>query len=361
MHKKFEHAASDAILKTLDKNLKNPNIQDGEHISCLLIPEGYEGNLDITHSTTGDVQAVLELIKNKSSHPVYAAIAPAFVGQLDNVTPGKLRSAFKRAGFDGMVEVALFADILTLKEALEFDRHVKKQGDYMLTSCCCPMWVAMIKKVYGDILPHMTPSASPMIAAGRCIKRLNPDAKVVFIGPCIAKKAEAKEPDLVGDIDVVLTFTEAAELFEALGIHPEKMEEDNRYHASCAGRIYARTGGVSRAVEATVNYLSPLREIPFKSITADGVPDCKKLLNDITRGKITANFIEGMGCKGGCIGGPKRLKPVEQGEDNVESYAASAEYKNPVNNPYVTDLLHRLGFDSIESLIEDETLFSRRW
>ncbi len=360
MHKKFEHAASDAILKTLDKSLKSP-VSDEEHISCLLIPEGGEANINAHHDATGDVKAVLELLKNNGNAPVYATVAPAFVGQFDDVTPGQLRSAFKKAGFEGMMEVALFADILTLKEALEFDRHVKKQGDYMLTSCCCPIWVAMIKKVYGDIVPHMTPSVSPMIASGRCIKRLNPKAKVVFIGPCIAKKAEAKEPDIIGDVDVVLTFREAAELFDMLNINPAAMEEDNRSHASYAGRIYARTGGVSRAVEATVNYLSPLREIPFKSVSADGVPDCKKLLADITEGRITANFIEGMGCKGGCVGGPKRLKDVAIGEEAVEDYAASANYKNPVNNPYVTQLLHRLGYDSIESLIEDETLFSRRW
>jgi len=359
----YEKAASDAIRRELDRNLKTPFDGDEKgHIDCLLNPDlCYSADFDYEDASK-DVKAVFKLLENKNNAPVYVTVAPAFAGQFgDEVTPGKLRSAFKKIGFEGMVEVALFADILTLKEALEFDRHVKKAGDYMLTSCCCPMWVGMIKKVYNDIVPHMPPSVSPMIASGRCIKKLNPKAKVVFVGPCLAKKAEAKEPDLAGDVDVVLTFAEVKEMFEMLDIKPEAMEEDNRDHASYAGRIYATTGGASDAVEKTVNYLSPLRSVPFKSVSADGVPDCKKLLSDIMEGKITANFIEGMGCKGGCIGGPKRINKVEAAKDCVKNYAHEAQYTNPVNNPFVTDLLHRLGYDSIESLAADDTIFSRSW
>lgn len=363
MHKTYEKAASEAILNELDRNLKNPVDDNAKaHIDCLLNPDLCKV-VDINYQhTSKDVQAVFALLEDRANAPVYVGVAPAFAGQLgEGVTPGKLRSAFKRIGFEGMVEVALFADILTLKEALEFDRHVKKAGDYMLTSCCCPMWVGMIKKVYNDIVPHMPPSVSPMIACGRCIKKINPKAKVVFIGPCLAKKAEAKEPDLIGDVDVVLTFAEAKEMLDALDVHPEELDDDVRDHASYAGRIYATTGGVSEAVERTVNYLNPLRTIPFESVSADGVPDCRQLLTDIISGKITANFIEGMGCKGGCIGGPKRLNEVEDAKEDVKSYACEAPYTNPVNNPFVTDILHRLGYDSIESLVQDDTIFSRKW
>ena len=107
-----------------------------------------------------------------------------------------------------MVEVAFFADMLTLKEAIEFDHFVKKKDDLMITSCCCPMWVGMLKRVYNNMVRYVSPSVSPMIAAGRVMKKLNNNCKVVFIGPCIAKKAEAKEKDLLGDIDFVLTFAE---------------------------------------------------------------------------------------------------------------------------------------------------------
>ena len=150
-------------------------------------------------------------------------------------------------------------------------------------------------------------------------------------------------------------------MFEILNVYPADMDEDDRDHSSYAGRIYARTGGVCEAVEKTVNYLSPLRSVPFKATAADGVADCRKLLKDIMEGRLTANFVEGMGCKGGCVGGPKRIIEVEEGKNHVTQYASSADFTNPVNNPYVTQLLHRLGYDSIESLISDDTIFSRKW
>lgn len=139
--------------------------------------------------------------------PIYAMVAPAVAGQFGpNVTMGKLRTAFKRLGFTGMLEVAVFADILTLKEALEFDRNIQSEDQFQLTSCCCPMWIAMIKKLYHQLLPNVPGSVSPMIAGGRTVKALHPKAKTVFIGPCLAKKAERNEPDLVGAVDHVLTY-----------------------------------------------------------------------------------------------------------------------------------------------------------
>ena len=113
----------------------------------------------------------------------------AFLGQFSKeVTPGKLRTAFKQLGFDGMLEVALFADILTLKEALEFDKNILTDTDFQLTSCCCPLWIAMIRKVYNELMPHVPGSVSPMVAAGRTVKHIHHEATTVFIGPCIAKR-----------------------------------------------------------------------------------------------------------------------------------------------------------------------------
>src|SRR5699024_10305600 len=126
-------------------------------------------------------------------------------------------------GFAGMVEVAVFADILTLKEALEFNQNIHKREDFQLTSCCCPMWIAMIRKIYHQLMPHVPGAVSPMIACARTIKTLYPQAKTVFIGPCIAKKAEAKEPDLLGDVDFVLTFQEVQDIFDFAHIDPAKL------------------------------------------------------------------------------------------------------------------------------------------
>lgn len=294
--------------------------------------------------------------------PVYAMIAPAFINQYSgNVTPGKLRTAFKQLGFTGMLEVALFADILTLKEALEFDKNILTEEDYQLTSCCCPMWIAMIRKVYKDLVPHVPGAVSPMVACGRSIKALYPDALTVFVGPCIAKKAEAREKDVADSTDFVLTFQEMRDIFEFAGIDPASMEEDERDHSSRAGRIYATTGGVSEAVQSTVQRLNPNRNIAVHATHADGIPACKAMLNDLLAGKRSANFIEGMGCVGGCVGGPKALIPKEEGRKNVYEYGKEATYPTPIDNPYVIELLHRLGFDTVESLLEHSDIFTRQF
>ncbi len=306
-----------------------------------------------------DILPTLDAIHNAKT-PVYAMIAPAFINQFtSDVTPGKLRAAFKRLGFTGMVEVALFADILTLKEALEFDKNILTEEDYQLTSCCCPMWIAMIRKVYHTLMPHVPGAVSPMVACGRAIKTLYPDALTVFIGPCIAKKAEAREKDVSASTDFVLTFHEIRDIFEFADINPADMEEDERDHSSRTGRIYASTGGVSEAVQKTLERLNPNRSITVRAAQADGVPACKAMLNDVLSGKITANFIEGMGCVGGCVGGPKILIPKEEGRKNVYEYGSQAIYQTPIENPYVIELLHRLGFDTVESLVEHSDIFTR--
>ena len=315
------------------------------------------GNL----TASRDVLPVLYELK-QAKGPAYALIAPAFHGQFSrDVTPGKLRTAFQRLGFTGMVEVALFADVLTLKEALEFDRNVNSEGDFQLTSCCCPVWIGMIRKQYPELMEHVPGAVSPMIAAGRAVKQLHPDALTVFIGPCIAKKAEARESDVAGAVDYVLTFQEIQDIFRAADIRPEEMEESERDHSSRAGRIYAHTGGVSEAVCATVAKLRPERAIQVKAVQADGVPACRTLIERIKRGEHTANFFEGMGCPGGCVGGPKVLVDPQSGRENVEQYGQMAAYETPLDNPYVPELLRRLGFSDLDDFLEHSDIFVRHF
>ncbi len=307
-----------------------------------------------------EVVPIFELIKKET--PIYALIAPAYLSQFGaDMTPGRLRSAFKMLGFAGLIEVALFADILTLKEALEFDAAIQKEEDFVLTSCCCPLWIGMIEKVYAQLTPHIPPSVSPMVASGRAVKKLHPDAKTVFIGPCIAKKAEARQADIADAVDYVLTFKEMADIFDAAGINPNTLEEDLRDHSSAAGRIYARTGGVSKAVADTVERIAPDRKLPVKARQANGVPECKALLKEIMQGHIDANFIEGMGCVGGCVGGPRIIIDKDQGTKNVNEYAAHTEEKTPVDNPFVFEMLRRLGFESTESLLKKQNMFIRNF
>ena len=307
-----------------------------------------------------DVLPVMKAVR-EAKEPVYLLVAPAAVGQFgEDVTLGKLRTAAKALGFTGMVEVALFADILTLKEALEYDRHVKKKGDYQLTSCCCPVWIAMIRKICHELLPHVPGAVSPMIACGRIIKRLHPDAVTVFLGPCLAKKKEAEEPDIADAVDYVLTFQEMQDILTAADIHPGKLADMKKEHASEAGRLYARTGGVSRAVEKMVQQLRSDRDIAIKAEQADGTRACMEMIERIRTGKTDASFFEGMGCAGGCVGGPKALLSREEGKQYVDDYAEAAEFRTPLENPYVLKILEELGFHTVEELLEDESLLTRR-
>lgn len=306
-----------------------------------------------------DILPAMKAVR-ESGRLSYAMIAPAFLGQFSpSVTPGRLRNAFKELGFDGMVEVALFADILTLKEALEFDKNIITDQDYQLTSCCCPVWIAMIKKVYHELMPHVPGAVSPMVACGRVIKKLYPDAVTVFIGPCMAKKSEAREPDIRDAVDYVLTFQEVQDIFEAADIDLSQLPESEKEHSSRAGRIYARTGGVSEAVRKTVEQLNPDKAIKVKTRQADGVPGCRAMIEELKSGELTANFFEGMGCVGGCVGGPKAVLDREKGQKLVNMYGDDAQYKTPLENPYVMELLNRIGIGTIEELLEKSDIFTR--
>ena len=302
-----------------------------------------------------DVLPAMRSVRERKGN-AYALVAPAFFGQFgEMVTAGQLRSAFKALGFAGMVEVALFADILTLKEALEFDLHIKKEGDFQLTSCCCPVWIAMIRNIYEELMPHVPAAVSPMIACGRMIKRLYPDAVTVFVGPCLAKKKEAREEDIQGAVDYVLTFQEMRDIFEAADIHLEALPEDEREHASRAGRLYARTGGVSEAVASMTQQLQP-EKLHVRAEQAEGAKACMEMIQRIKKGETDANFFEGMGCVGGCVGGPKTLRKQEEGRACVDNYAEESLYKTPLENPYVRKILEELGLGTIEDLIEDPIL-----
>ncbi|TCO79813.1 [Fe-Fe] hydrogenase large subunit C-terminal domain-containing protein [Marinisporobacter balticus] len=286
---------------------------------------------------------------------VYATVAPAIVGQFgENVTIGQLRTALKLIGFQDLIEVALFADILTIKEAFEFNHLVKSEKDFFLTSCCCPVWFNLVKKNYPSLFTHMPPSISPMIASGRILKKLYQDAKVVFIGPCIAKKAEAKETDLQGDIDFVLTFRELKEIFSALNINLSDLPSEDKDQASFGGRVYARTGGVSFSVKTAVNRLEPARLIKLKAKRVDGVKACKQILDELSTEKdIDYNFIEGMGCNGGCVGGPRTNIDVEKATHKVNEFGEDSLIMTPFDNVNVMKILKQLGMDKIEEITEN--------
>lgn len=407
--KTFQELYGDLLRQKVSVEEPLPKEYDPKHLDCLLHPEEYapvistdtctdcferacqkscifdaietgkEGELFINPSrcegcaacidacksnhlaASKDVLPAMRAVRNASG-PVYLMVAPAFSGQFrGHVTAGKLRSACKALGFTGMVEVALFADILTLKEALEFERHVREPGDFQLTSCCCPVWIAMIRKRYHELLPHVPGAVSPMVACGRFLKRIHPDAVTIFAGPCLAKKKEAKEPDIADAVDYVLTFQEMQDIFDAAEISLEELPEEEKEHASKAGRLYARTGGVSQAVEEMVRQLSPDGKINVRCEQANGTKECMEMMRRIQNKETDANFFEGMGCVGGCVGGPKAIIDSEKGKRYVDEYAKKSIYQTPLENPYVRKLLEELGFETVEELLEDNTLLTREF
>lgn len=407
--KTFQQLYEDLLRQKVSVEEPLPKEYDPKHLDCLLHPEEYapvistdtcadcferacqkscifdaietgkEGELFINPSrcegcaacidacksnhlaASKDVLPAMRAVRNASG-PVYLMIAPAFSGQFrGHVTAGKLRSACKALGFTGMVEVALFADILTLKEALEFERHVREPGDFQLTSCCCPVWIAMIRKRYRELLPHVPGAVSPMVACGRFLKRIHPDAVTIFAGPCLAKKKEEKEPDIADAVDYVLTFQEMQDIFDAAEISLEELPEEEKEHASKAGRLYARTGGVSQAVEEMVRQLSPDGKIGVRCEQANGTKECMEMMRRIQNKETDANFFEGMGCVGGCVGGPKAIIDSEKGKRYVDEYAKNSIYQTPLENPYVRKLLEELGFETVEELLEDNTLLTREF
>lgn len=343
----------DAIEEGSDGKLFiNPNLCTG----CGVCIDACENH---NISAGKDILPAMKAVR-EAKGPAYMMVAPAFLGQFtENVTPGKLRTAFRALGFSGMVEVALFADILTLKEALEFDKHILEKGDYQLTSCCCPVWIAMIRKMYKELMPHVPGAVSPMVACGRMIKILHPDAVTVFAGPCLAKKSEAREKDVAGAVDYVLTFQEVQDIFEAADIHPEELEDQEKEHSSRAGRIYARTGGVSEAVKDTERQLRPDRKIKVRAEQADGIQDCRALISRIQNQETDANFFEGMGCPGGCVGGPKAILNKDEGKRFVDEYGDQALFATPLENPYVMKMLEKLGFTTVEDFVENSELLVR--
>ncbi|MGB9977527.1 [Fe-Fe] hydrogenase large subunit C-terminal domain-containing protein [Thermovenabulum sp.] len=277
-----------------------------------------------------EIAQTINLIKK--SKRVYAVLAPAFAGQFgNNVSEEKVKTALLMLGFYDVIEVALGADMITVKEAKEFIKRMNRKDDFMITSCCCPPFVRLAKGYHVKIEGLVSDSVSPMIAIGRFIKAEDESAKVVFIGPCIAKKSEAKLPELKDAVDCVLTFEELSAIFEGYKINLEDIKVVTPINeASSSGRKYAFTGGVTEAIFKSVRALE--EKINFKAVHGNGLKECKEILEKLKDGKIDANFIEGMACVGGCVGGPGTIVDKEEAKKRVLEFAQKGEMDEAINN-----------------------------
>ena len=276
-----------------------------------------------------DKSQIYQVIKAiQSGEKVYAAVAPAFVGQFGpKVTPEKLRAAMKELGFADVLEVAIGADLCAKQEAEDFLKEVPEELPFMATSCC-PAWSVMAKKLFPEYANCVSMALTPMTLTARLIKNHTPDAKVVFIGPCAAKKLEASRSSVRSDVDFVITFEELDAMFAAKGIDPNTVEGTEGLHdATAAGRGYACAGGVAGAIEQCIHEYYPGVEVKIEH--ADGLAECKKALMLAKAGKKDGCMIEGMGCPGGCIAGAGTILALNKAQQEVKKIQEGSEQKIP--------------------------------
>ena len=271
---------------------------------------------------------------------VIAIVAPAFIGQFGkHSTPGKFIAAMKQLGFKRIVEVAVGADMCTLEEAKDFVEKVPSEQNYMATSCC-PAWHSMIHKLYPSEVGKISMTLTPMVFTARLMKKQYPGCKVVFVGPCAAKKLEAIRADIRSDVDFVLTFEELQGMFEAKNIDFETIEPMyDLNEGSAAGRGFAVSGGVAKAVADRIAAEHPDMEV--KTARAEGLQDCRKLMLLAKAGKYNGYLLEGMACPGGCVAGAGTLLPVDLASKVVGRYQSEADMEDPADSPY-RDKCHQL-------------------
>lgn len=303
----------DAI--SIDEN-KHAEIKYDRCISC-----GACTN-DCPFGAITDISSIVDVIEHiKGKRPVYAIFAPAIEGQFGSANIAQITHGLKELGFADAVEVALGADAVAKHEAQELKEAIENDGK--LTTSCCPAFYNMVEKHFPRVKGNVSHTASPMTITARYIRSSIPNAIVVFIGPCIAKKQEASAaPD---SADYVISFEELSAMFESREINVNSYDADDIdcNMASKFGKGFALSGGVAGAVVRVFeeeNYSKP-----FSYIKCDGARECKKALQMLGAGRLNETFVEGMACENGCIAGPVGILPLRQASNNRKKLLAQAD------------------------------------
>lgn len=265
---------------------------------------------------------VIELLKKydkQSDFKVYAVVAPSISSQFTYAKLGQVITGLKKLGFHTVVEAALGADMVAMKESEE----IAENG--FLISSCCPSFVKYIKTSFPDLLPYISKNLSPMATIAKYIKGTDKNAHVVFIGPCTAKKAEAQLDYVRPYVDAVLTFEELQALFDSRNIEITELEEDVLDNASYYGRIFARSGGLSDAAAQGIKEQNI--DFELKPVICNGMEECRTALMKKSKNVLSGNFIEGMACVGGCIGGAGCLTHGAKDKAEVDKYGKEAYEK----------------------------------
>lgn len=263
---------------------------------------------------------VIDLLKQKESQKVYAVVAPSISSQFTYAKLGQVITGLKQLGFHTVIEAALGADMVAQEEAKE----LAEKG--FLTSSCCPAFVSYIKSAFPELTEHISHNLSPMATIAKYIKGTTDNAKIVFIGPCTAKKAEIQLEHVKPWVDAVLTFEELQALFDSRDLDLTALEEGVLDNASYFGRIFARSGGLSDAVAQGLEEQG-LTDFELNACACDGIEECRAALMKKKKNVLNANFIEGMACTGGCIGGAGCLTHGEKNKTQVDAYGKEAMEK----------------------------------
>ena len=259
---------------------------------------------------------ILKDSENSKKYPVYAIVAPSIVSQFKFASLGQIISAIKELGFAKVVEAALGADMVSDNES----RELAEKG--FLTSSCCPTFVSYVKKNFPQFKDNISHNLSPMASIAKWIKDHEPECKIMFIGPCVAKKKEIQDERVSPIVDVTLTFEELQAMIDAYEIDASSLPETELDTASYYGRIFARSGGLTDAVAQGLKEHES--DFAYKPITADGLDNCRLALLKAKSPTRDFNFIEGMGCAGGCIGGPCCLTHEVRDKADVDKYGKQA-------------------------------------
>ena len=267
-----------------------------------------------------DVIDIIKKSENNTKYKVYAVVAPSISSQFTYAKLGQVIKGLKELGFHTVIEAALGADMVAFAESQE----LAEKG--FLTSSCCPAFVSYIEKAFPDLAENISHNLSPMATVAKYIKSKDPDSNIVFIGPCTAKKAEVQKESVRPYIDAAMTFEELQALFDSRDIDIMTLGEDVLDNASYFGRIFARCGGLADAVAEGLKEQG-IDDFELKPISCDGIEACKTALLKKRKNVLDANFIEGMACIGGCIGGAGCLTHGEKNKAEVDKYGREAYEK----------------------------------
>lgn len=254
--------------------------------------------------------------------PVYASVAPSFAAYFNGCGIGALRDALKKLGFADAEETAIGATLVKR----EYERLTREEKHDIIITTCCPSVNMLVEKYYPALVGYLAPVVTPMQAHCMDIVRRHPDAKTIFIGPCLSKKSEAQ----ASAIDAALTFDEISNMFDAAKITVEKRPDSSE---ESLARLFPVSGGILK----TLKYTNP----EYTYLTIDGVESCKAVLDDIAAGNVHKCFIEMSACEGSCINGPimerRHNSPLRHYKD-VVSYAGHEDFS--VAQPEREELAH---------------------